>query len=195
MKLLIINIVFLISNQNYFSQNNINIKGSSSFINNKKSNVLLILDTLHVAISIDTSVWGIKQNNNPLSYEYNFSPKSNNTGFEVMLLAKYWDENLERSAIDSLLIIDDSLFIRNYKEVSNDIKITKKEYKKINGLSLWDVEMLGTINGESSTINIVGYYYEHIIGRIHILAFSTQEEINKYRKQINDLFNGIRKYD
>lgn len=63
-------------------------------------NTLLIIDTSNIAVSIDTSIWILKQENKPIASEYSFSIKNNKIDF--MSVQDHWPKNFIMPSKDSL---------------------------------------------------------------------------------------------
>ena len=75
------------------------------------------------------------------------------------------------------------------KGTGSDIKILKKEYRKVNGKKVIHMEMTGTMQGIKFTY--LGYYYSDTYGTTQFIVFTAANLVDKYRSEIDRLLNGL----
>jgi hypothetical protein len=82
--------------------------------------------------------------------------------------------------------------IENAKGAAPDIKLTKEEYRNINGIQVLMLQMSGTIQGMRFTY--YGYYYSNSNGTIQLLAYTGENLFNDYQNDIELFLNGFVEY-
>jgi len=78
---------------------------------------------------------------------------------------------------------------QNAKNSAPDVKIIKKEFRKINGITVVFMQMEGTMKG----INFVyyGYYYSYENGSIQFVTYTAKSLLERYKTAMTDLLNGL----
>jgi hypothetical protein len=82
-----------------------------------------------------------------------------------------------------------SIAIENGKKAAPDLKVIKQEYRIVNGVKVMMMQMSGTIQGISFVY--YGYYYSNESGSVQFLAYTSQDLLNNYSDDIEELLNGF----
>jgi hypothetical protein len=110
--------------------------------------------------------------------EYNFRLKGQDAYGMII------SERIETS-IDALL----DLAYQNAQRVATGAKIVKKEVRNVNGTTIYYLEMHGTIQGVKFVY--FGYYFTSENGTIQFLAFTSNTLLERYKKNMENLINGL----
>ncbi len=81
------------------------------------------------------------------------------------------------------------LTMENGKAAAPDIHITKKEYRTVNGLNILYLQFEGSQAGIKFTYS--GYYFTGNNITVQFVAFTYQNAMAKYAKDIEELLNGL----
>ncbi len=131
-----------------------------------------------VAFKLNPKKWSFSKNEQGEAAEYNFKLKAED------LYAMAITEQLE-IAIEALA----NIAVENARDAAPDIRVTKKEYRMVNGLKMIYMEMEGTIQQVKFTY--LGYYYSDASGSVQYLAYTGTNLVNQYREEISRLLNGL----
>lgn len=148
------------------------------FIKPKKSTFQIKSKINNAAYFINTKDWKFKKEKSGSAKEYMLYFKRGD------IYAMAINEEIEMS----LDVLGDAAFT-NAKNAASDMRILKREYRKVNGKKVLYMEMAGTISGIKFTY--LGYYYTNSKGSSQFLAYTSSGLVNKYRKDIQDLLNGF----
>ncbi|MEO6671601.1 MAG: hypothetical protein ABIN36_19110 [Ferruginibacter sp.] len=79
--------------------------------------------------------------------------------------------------------------LNNAREVSPDISIVKKEYRKVNGKPVLMMQMTGMITG----IKFIyfGYYYSSKKGTTQLLTYTAANLLDEYHDDLEEFLNGF----
>ena len=77
----------------------------------------------------------------------------------------------------------------NGRNAAPDIKVTKEEYRSVNGQQVLMLQLTGTIQG----IKFVyfGYYFSGENGTVQLLSYTSQSLFNKYEADMEKFLNGL----
>ncbi len=77
----------------------------------------------------------------------------------------------------------------NARSVAPDLKIIKEEYRNVNGIDVFMMQMVGTIQG----IRFVyfGYYYSNESGTVQLLAYTGEQLFEEYQEEMETFLNGF----
>ncbi|MCG8429266.1 MAG: hypothetical protein MI754_18090, partial [Chromatiales bacterium] len=79
--------------------------------------------------------------------------------------------------------------LENAREAAPNARITKREYRIVNGNKVIFQQMEGTIQGINFTY--LGYYYSNDTGSTQYLTYTATSLVSKYRTKINGFLNGF----
>lgn len=82
-----------------------------------------------------------------------------------------------------------NIAFENAKEVAPDIEIIHEEYRTVNGVRVLCMQMNGTIQGIKFTY--YGYYFSSESGTVQFLTYTSQNLFSTYRKDMEELLNGL----
>jgi len=77
----------------------------------------------------------------------------------------------------------------NAKSAAPNMKITKEEYRMVNGVKVLMMQMEGTIQGMEITYS--GYYYSNENGTIQLLTYTSQKLFDSLKGEIEKMMNGF----
>lgn len=151
---------------------------SKSFTTPADSTFTLKSTRTDTAFKLDPKKWNFSKNDQGEAAEYNLKLKSGD------LYAMAITEQIE-IAVETLA----EIAVDNARDAAADIRVTKKEYRNVNGLKVIYMEMEGTIQQVKFTY--LGYYYSNDSGSIQYLAYTGSNLVHKYRQDIDQLLNGL----
>ena len=151
---------------------------NESFVKPNESTFLLKSAKNDSAYWINPSVWSFKKSTSIGAIEYEFSMKGKD--LYGMAITEEMQIPLEMLAEAAL---------GNAKKAAADAKITKKEYRNVNGKKLLYMEMSATLKGIPFTY--VGYYYSDASGSTQLVTFTSTGLVPKYKSDIYSLLNGL----
>jgi len=91
--------------------------------------------------------------------------------------------------IEIPLITLKNIALENAKSVSPDMQIVHEEYRFVNNSRILMMQMEGTIEGIS--ISYYGYYFSNRDGTNQLMTYTTQNLFNAYRRDFDELLNGM----
>lgn len=150
---------------------------SGIYKKSKNTNFLLKSKKMKIGVWLNRNDWKFKK---PLAHpaEYQFQYKNSMVhGFLIT----------EKTQIP----IEDFKFValENGKEAAKDLRITKTQYREVNGIKLLYIEMLGTVDGLKIVFR--GYYYSNSSGSVQLVTFTAAELAASYKAQQEELLNGL----
>lgn len=77
----------------------------------------------------------------------------------------------------------------NAREVAPDIKIVNEEYRFVNGIMVYMMQMNGSIQG--MRVTYCGYYYSNSNGTIQLITYTAANLFDDYKDQVEELLNGL----
>lgn len=154
-------------------------KDTLSYLKPKLVNYLLKSERIKCGVWINDKEWTFSKNKDDMSpVEYNFRLKGQDAYGMII------SERIETS-IDALL----DLAYQNAQRVATGAKIVKKEVRNVNGTIIHYLEMHGTIQGVKFVY--FGYYFTSENGTIQFLAFTSNTLLERYKKNMENLINGL----
>lgn len=79
--------------------------------------------------------------------------------------------------------------LKNAKSVAPGMKITKREYRVVNGTKVLFMEMQGILQGADFTFR--GYYFSNSTGSTQFLTYTGTNLVEKYAQEIQSFLNGF----
>ena len=77
----------------------------------------------------------------------------------------------------------------NAKKVAPDVQIVTKEKRLVKDKTIHFMQMKGTIQGIKFTY--LGYYYSDSHGSLQFLTYTSQNLLENYRAEMENLLNGL----
>lgn len=148
------------------------------FLKDKKSTFLVKSKKLNVGIWINPKNWSFTKGTENDAFEFQFQKKDDD--LYAMLISEKIQipiENLKYIAIE------------NAKREAPNFKVIKEEYRNVNGLQVFMMQMSGTIQGVR--ITGYGYYYSNDNGAIQLLIYTRENLFNDYLNDIEVFLNGL----
>lgn len=175
-------IVFLHANGTWeyeAPQQQLEIKtNKTKFLKDPSSNFQLKSKKTDTAIWIDPKKWSFTKAGSNEDAEYEFQLKDED------LYGMIISEGI-KIGIESLT----ELALENAQDSSPNMKITKREYRIVNGEKVIYMEMQGTVKGGDFTF--FGYYFSNEHGSTQFLIYTATNLIEKYRNEIDTFLNGF----
>jgi len=151
---------------------------SKLFKKNDNSTFLLKSNKLNVGFWINPKLWSFtKKTKNPVA-EYEFTFKKGD------LYAMIISEKIE-VPLETLKFIA----LDNGKKAAPDLKIIKEEYRNVNGLKVLLLQMNGTSQGIK--FSYYGYYFSSSKGTVQFITYTSQNLIDSYKNESEELLNGL----
>jgi len=151
---------------------------SQSFSKPEQATFKLKSKTNNSAVWVDAESWLFKKATNNVDAEYQFRLKGED--LYGMLITEQIEVSPEVLA---------ELALENAQAFAPDMRITKQEYRTVNGLPLVYMEMQGTMKGIN--ITYLGYYYSNDTGTTQFVSYTGTRLTDKYRSDIDSLLNGF----
>lgn len=149
------------------------------FSRNNKSTFQLKSKTNSSSFWIDPKKWFFKQKNNGHDVaEYTLGIKGSD--IYGMVITEGISMDVEALA---------STAFSNAQAAAPNIKVTKKEYRTVNGHKVIYMEMQGTI--QTIDVSYFGYYFTDESGSTQYLAYTGSNLVDKYADDIATLLNGF----
>jgi len=148
------------------------------FLKDQKSTFLVKSKKLNIGIWINPKKWAFTKGTDNDAFEFQFQKKGDD------LYAMLISEKLQ-IPIKTLR----GVAIENAKSAAPDIKVTKEEYRNVNGIQVLMMQMSGTIQGLRFTY--YGYYYSNSNGTIQLLTYTGENLFNDYLVDIESYLNGF----
>jgi len=82
-----------------------------------------------------------------------------------------------------------NIVLENAISAAADAVITHEEYRMVNGIKVMQLDITGTIQGIKFAY--FGYYYSNSNGTTQLLTYTSQNLMKEYRKDCEDLLNGL----
>lgn len=139
---------------------------------------LLKSSNVDLGFWLDPKVWTFKKSADTEDTEYQMQLKGED--LYAMILTEKVEiplENLKDIAYE------------NGKAVAPDLKIVQLEYRMVNDLKVLFMQMNGTTQGIK--FSYYGYYYSFEGGTVQYITYTSQNLLNEYQMQCEDLLNGL----
>lgn len=170
---------------NYEKENKKNSKtieipmNSGVFTKSSTSSFNLKSTKTNASFSFDPKKWKFKKNENGHeAAEYTFELK--NGDLYAMVVSEQIEIELEQLV---------NIAFDNAKEFDSDAKVTKKEYRIVNGHKVIYMEIVGTI--QSVKFKYLGYYFSNSTGSTQYLTYTGVNLVEKYQTDIDKFLNGF----
>ncbi len=148
------------------------------FTKSKESTFELKSNVVNAVIYLNPRVWSFKKEEEGTAIEYRFQLKDKDA--YAMLLVERIEVPLEALS---------RIAFENAKKASPDIEIVKEEYRTVNDRRVLFMQMNGTIQGIK--FSYFGYYYSSKNSTIQFISYTSQNLIDEYRKNLDELLNGF----
>ena len=179
-------VLFMDGTWKYLDEGDLLIKeiptNSKTFRKDRESTFLLESSKFNVGFYINPKIWSFKKATNNEDAEYELQLKGGDL-YGVVI-----SEKLE-IPLESFK----SIALENAKSVAPDIKIVKEEYRTVNGLKVLCLQMNGTMQGIK--VSYYGYYFSNTNGTVQFLTYTSQNLLDSYRPEIENLLNGLAEID
>lgn len=152
------------------------------FLKDESSTFLLKSSKVNVGFWINPKKWSFKKAEDNLDAEYELNLKSED------LYAMVISEKVE-IPLETLK----NLAFENGKEEAPDLKIVKEEYRNVNGIKVLFLHMNGTMQGIK--FSYYGYYYSNNDGSVQFITYTSQNLMNVFINECDNLLNGIVELD
>ena len=150
----------------------------NKFVKDEKSTFMLKSNHLNVGFYLNPKKWSFKKPVDNPDAEYELQLKGGDLyGLIISEKVEIPYETLR------------SIAVENGKSIAPDLRIVKEEYRTVNGLKLLLIQMNGTMQGIK--ISYYGYYYSNQKGTVQFLTYTSQNLLDSYMPEIENLLNGI----
>lgn len=150
----------------------------TEFFADKKSSFLVKSKRTNIGIYINPKDWGFTKGTETDVYELQFQKKGGD--LYAMLISEKIQIPLETLK---------NIAITNAKKALKNFKIEREEYRTVNGLKVFMMQMSGTIQGMK--IVYYGYYYSSANGTIQLLTYTGESLFESYMNDIEVFLNGL----
>ena len=127
---------------------------------------------------IDQKKWTFRKATNNESAEFEFQLKDGD--LYGMLIAE---------KIEIPLITLRKIALDNARNAAPDIKVTKEEYRTVNGLKVLLLQMEGTMQGIK--VAYYGYYFSDANGTVQLITYTAQSLLPEHVSISEDFLNGF----
>jgi hypothetical protein len=149
-----------------------------AFTKNSNASFLVKSNKFNVGVWLNSKKWTFEKATTNEYAEYEFRNKANDL---------YAMTIVEKMSVPLTTLAE--LALSNARKVAPDLKVTKKEYRKVNGLEVLMMEMSGTVKGIK--VAYMGYYYTNEHGTLQFLTFGSQEQMKNHKSECEDFLNGL----
>jgi hypothetical protein len=148
------------------------------FVKNEKSTFLVKSKKFNIGVWINPKTWNFAKGGDQDAFEFQFQKIGGD------LYAMLISEQIE-IPIETLK----GIAVENARSAAPDIKVTKEEYRTINGTKVLLLQMTGTIQGLKFTY--YGYYYSNANGTVQLLTYTGEKLFKSYFADIELFLNGF----
>lgn len=148
------------------------------FVKSDNSTFLLKSKKINVGFWINPDKWTFKKAVGNPAAEYELQLKDHDL-YGMVIAEK----------IEIPLTSLKAIAIQNGKAAAPDIHVVKEEYRMVNGLKVLFLQLNGTIQGLKFTY--YGYYYSNSNGTLQFLTYTSQNLLQDYLEDIEELLNGL----
>ncbi|NHB69903.1 hypothetical protein [Perlabentimonas gracilis] len=157
------------------SQVHINEK---KFFKDEKSSFLVKSSKVNVGLWIDPKAWTFTKGTENDAHEYLYQKRGED------LYAMFISERV-RIPVETLK----GIAVQNAKGVSPDIRVIREEFRNVNGVKVFMMQMSGTIQGMRFVY--YGYYYSNSSGTIQLITYTGENLFEGYFDDIETFLNGL----
>lgn len=148
------------------------------FLKDEKSTFLLKSSVLDIGVYLNPKLWAFhKAEDNP-DAEYELQMK--NGDLYGMIITEKIEIPLETLK---------SIALETAKAAAPDLTVIKEEYRTVNGLKVLLLQMDGTMQGIK--FSYYGYYYSNPNGTVQFITYTSQNLLEEYRNECDNLLNGL----
>jgi hypothetical protein len=151
---------------------------TKEFVKSKQSTFLVKSNKLNIGIWINPKDWSFTKGKDDEVQEYQFQKKGDD--LYAMLIAEKMQIPIETLK---------GIAIENARKVAPDVKVIKEEYRTVNGIKVFMMQMSGTLQGMRFTY--FGYYYSNSNGTIQLMTYTSENLMNDYLDDIELFLNGF----
>lgn len=148
------------------------------FKKSESSSFLLKSTNINIGVWLNPKKWSFKKATDNLDAEYEISKKDGDL-YGMLITEK----------IEIPLSTLKDIALENGKSVSPDLRVVKEEYRNVNGLKVLLLKMNGTMQGIKFTY--YGYYFSNQNGTVQFITYTSQNLMNDYLKDCDELLNGL----
>lgn len=151
---------------------------SEEFNKSEDSNFLLKSKKNNIGFWLNSKKWEFKKAESNPDAEYELQRRGEDL-YGLILTEKIEVplENLRNIALE------------NGKDVAPDLQIVKEEYRIVNGQKILLLQMNGTMQGIK--ISYYNYYFSNSNGSTQFMTYTSQNLLNSYLKDCEELLNGL----
>ena len=151
---------------------------SKEFKKDSNSSFLLKSKKFNVGFWLDPKVWSFKKATDNPEAEYELQLKGGD--LYAMVISEEVEVPLETMR---------SIAVENGRLAAPDLKISKEEYRNVNGLKVLLLQMDGTMQGIK--FSYYGYYFSSENGTVQLITYTSQNLLKNYIKDCEILLNGL----
>ena len=151
---------------------------NKAFKKSKNASFLLKSSRVNLGFWLDPKKWSFKKSANNVDAEYELQLREGDLyGMIITEKVEVPLEALKKIAIE------------NGRAVAPDLKIVKEEYRTVNGAKVLFIQMDGTTQGIK--FSYYGYYYSNSNGTIQFVTYTSQNLLDNYVNDCEELLNGF----
>jgi hypothetical protein len=151
---------------------------NKAFKKSKNASFLLKSSRVNLGFWLDPKKWSFKKAANNEDAEYELQLR--NGDLYGMIITEKVEVPLETLK---------DIAIENGRAVAPDLIIVKEEYRTVNGTKVLLIQMNGTTQGIK--FSYYGYYYSNSTGTIQFVTYTSQNLLDTYVNDCEELLNGI----
>ena len=151
---------------------------SKTFKKDVNSNFLLKSEKLNVGFWLNPKLWSFKKATTNEDGEYELQLK--NGDLYGLIITEKVEIPLETLK---------SIALETAKSVAPDLKIVKEEYRIVNGTKVLLIQMNGTTQGIK--FSYYGYYFSSKNGTVQFVTYTSQNLLENYKTECENLLNGF----
>jgi hypothetical protein len=149
-----------------------------NFSKSKNASFLLKSKITSIGINLDPQKWSFKKSAINESAEYSLQLKGKDA--YGMLIAERIEVPLETLK---------NLALENAQSIAPDMKIVFEEYRIVNGIKIYCMQMDGTAQGIK--FSYYGYYFSSAKGSAQFVTYTAQNLLSEYKQEMEELLNGF----
>ena len=154
------------------------LTNSTPFNKDSESTFLLKSNKVNVGFWLNPKIWTFKKGTEKDAAEYKLQLKGGD--LYGMIISEKMEIPLETLK---------SIALNNGRKAAPDLKITKEEYRIVNGAKVLLLQMNGTMQGIK--FSYYGYYFSNSNGTVQFVTYTSTNLITSYLPKIELLLNGI----
>ncbi|MFL1013510.1 hypothetical protein [Flavisericum labens] len=148
------------------------------FEKDPKSTFLLKSNNFNIGFYLNPKIWSFKKSIDNPDAEYELQLKNGDLYGTVI-----------SEKVEIPLKTLKSIALENGQSAAPDLKIVKEEYRIVNDNKVLLLQMNGSFQGIK--ISYYGYYFSNSNGTVQFLTYTSQNLIDNYKKEIENLLNGL----